>query len=92
MSSNLAFTSKQQDAEQSLKEVRTQQQQQQQQEQDVSFGNFSTEDYDEYFLYNGVDAVGVEFLCDTFNATKCWVEEGSKHTFSYLDQIDLKKT
>jgi len=62
-----------------------------QQCKNVTFGNFSTVDASEYFSYNGVKATGVEFLCDTFNATKCWVEEGSKHTFSYMEQIDLKE-
>lgn len=55
--------------------------------QGFTFGNFSVDEFEKLFSQNEVSNSAVEFLCDSFNATKCWVEEGNKSTFSYLENI-----
>lgn len=57
----------------------------------VFFGDFESAECEQFFINNGVQNVGVEFLCDTYNATKTWVEEGCKHSFA-LEPIDDEVT
>jgi len=46
----------------------------------VFFGDFSNLDYDHFFsIKNNAIQNSVQFLCDSYNATKTWVEEGQKH-------------
>jgi len=46
----------------------------------VFFGDFSNLDYDHFFsIKNNAVQNSVQFLCDSYNATKTWVEEGQKH-------------
>lgn len=43
------------------------------------FGDFSDKDYNKFFSSD----ITVQFLCDTYNATKTWVEEGQKHMLDF---------
>lgn len=45
----------------------------------VLFGDFNNKDYDKFFSCD----ITVQFLCDTYNATKSWVEEGQKHLLDF---------
>lgn len=53
-------------------------------DQGFTFGNFSVDEFEKIFSQNEVSNSAVEFLCDSFNAAKCWVEEEKKSTFSYM--------
>jgi len=50
----------------------------------VFFGDFSNVDYDAFFsMQTNAVAHSVQFLCDSYNATKTWVEEGQKHLLDF---------
>lgn len=43
------------------------------------FGDFSDNDYDKFFALEKIRSTSVQFICDTYNDTETWVEEGQKH-------------
>lgn len=56
--------------------------------ENVFFGDFSNGEYDQFFsIQNNAVQNSVQFLCDSYNATKTWVEEGQKH-FLHFEPVD----
>jgi len=56
--------------------------------ENVFFGDFSNGEYDKFFsIQNNAVQNSVQFLCDSYNATKTWVEEGQKHLL-HFDPVD----
>lgn len=52
--------------------------------ENVFFGDFSNGEYDKFFsIQNNAVQNSVQFLCDSYNATKTWVEEGQKHLLHF---------